>query len=46
MNQDDLLALAKKTYQLFGVNIEENDQQLCVKKYKNCVIFTVNNSQA
>jgi len=38
-----LLALAKATYQVFGVNIDEEEKQLCVKKYKNCVVFTVSN---
>ena len=43
MTQDQLLQLAKITYQAFAVNIDEEDRQLCVKKYKNCVIFTINN---
>ena len=44
MTQEELLELAKITYRVFGINIDEEDRQLCVKKYKNCVIFTINNS--
>jgi hypothetical protein len=41
MNQEELLSLAKKTYQVFGIDIDNEDKQLCVKKYKNCVVFTI-----
>lgn len=41
MQQDELLTLAKRTYQAFGINIDLEDKQLCVKKYKNCVVFSI-----
>lgn len=45
MSQDDFLELAKKTYLLFGIAVDENQNQLCMKKYKNCVVFTFGNNQ-
>lgn len=44
MSQEELLVLAKQLYKIFGINIDQEDRQLCVKKYKNCVVFTVSNS--
>ena len=41
LNQEELLSLAKKTYQVFGVDVDNEDKQLYVKKYKNCVVFTI-----
>lgn len=46
MNQDDLLVLAKKTYAVFGMDVDQEEKQLCVKKYKNCVVFTLTNNSA
>ena len=46
MTQEDLLDLARRTYEAVGVRVEEEDRQLCVKKYKNCVMFTVSNNQS
>lgn len=40
MTQDDLLNLAKKTYLIFGIDIDQNQNQLCMKKYKNCIVLT------
>ena len=31
--------MGRKTYEAVGVRVEEEDRQLCVKKYKNCVYF-------
>jgi hypothetical protein len=42
MTQEELLNHAKATYMVFGINVDQEDKQLCVKKYKNCVIFTLN----
>ena len=44
MSQEELLDLAQHTYKIFGIDIEENENQLCMKKYKNCVVFTLANS--
>lgn len=46
MTQEDLLNLAKKTYIGFGVDVDGEDKQLCVKKYKNCVVFSINNNSS
>lgn len=45
MTQDDLVELARKTYKLFGVNVDEDQNQLCMKKYKNCVVFMFGGNQ-
>jgi hypothetical protein len=36
--------LAKATYKAFGKDVDKEEYQLCVKKYKNCVVFTINNA--
>ena len=46
MSQDDLLTLAKKTYNIFGIDVDQEEKQLCVKKYKNCVVFTLTNNSS
>jgi hypothetical protein len=46
MAQEALLQLAKQTYKLFGVEIDREGLQLCVKKYKNCVSFSIGSIQS
>lgn len=43
MSQNQLLELAKKTFKVLGKNVNTEDftNQLVLKKYKNCVIFSV-----
>jgi hypothetical protein len=41
LTQEELLSLARSTYMGFGIDVEGEGRQLCVKKYKNCVIFTL-----
>ena len=42
MSQDDLLETAKKAFSTFGIDIDH--RQLCMKKYKNCVVFSLENN--
>ena len=43
MSQDQLVEIAKKTYAIFGIHVDESDHhnQLCMKKYKNCIVFSL-----
>ena len=41
MSQDDLLEIAKRTFSIFGIDIDADHNQLCMKKYKNCVVFSL-----
>ena len=41
MSQEEVLELAKETFLIFGIDIDQDRSQLCMKKYKNCVVFSV-----
>jgi hypothetical protein len=45
-SQEELLRLAKNTYKIFNIDIEVEEKQLCMKKYKNCIIFSFGNSNS
>ncbi len=39
-DQQQLMNLAKDTFKLFDVIVNDDDTDFNMKKYKNCVIFT------
>lgn len=39
-DQDQLMSLAKQTFKIFDIEVNYEDVDFNMKKYKNCVIFT------
>lgn len=48
MNQNELADLAKLTYSIFGIKVDDSDPnyQINMKKYKNCILFSLSGNSS